>query len=76
MKKLIIAASVAAFATAAFAAGEMDFAKVDADGDGQVTMEEATAAGWDWNEEQFAAADTDGNGTLSAEEFAAAAQQG
>lgn len=73
MKKLVLAASAALLATAAFAAGEMDFAKVDANADGQVTLEEATAAGWEWTAEQFTAADTDGNGTLSVEEFTAAA---
>lgn len=53
-------------------AQEMDFLKVDANGDGAVTPEEATAAGWAWTEEQFAAADKDSNGTLSADEFVTA----
>ena len=76
MKKVLTALGVAAFMTVPAIAAEMDFTKVDADASGTVTMEEATAAGWEWTAEQFAAADTDGNGTLSAEEFAAAAQQG
>jgi len=54
-------------------AGEMDFSKVDADGDGMVTMEEASAAGWEWSAEDFAAADANADGSLNAEEFAAAA---
>lgn len=72
MKKVIIALGLAGFASAAFAAGEMDFAKVDADANGMVTMEEATAAGWEWTEDQFKAADTDADGALNADEFAAA----
>jgi hypothetical protein len=72
MKKLILALGLSAFATAAIAAGEADFAKVDANADAAVSLEEATAAGWAWTEEQFKAADTDANGSLSAEEFAAA----
>jgi EF hand len=54
------------------AAQEMDFMKVDANADGAVTPEEATAAGWAWTQEQFAAADKDSNGTLSADEFVSA----
>ena len=73
MKKLILALGIATLATSAFAAGEMDFATVDANADAMVTLDEATAAGWEWTAEQFAAADTDGNESLNADEFAAAA---
>lgn len=73
MKKIVLALVLAGATSVAAHAAEMDFATVDADGDGVVTLEEATAAGWEWTEEQFGVADTDGDGGLSAEEFAAAA---
>lgn len=77
MKNVLLSAVFVGFsAIAAFAAshaGEMDFTVVDADANGMVTMEEATAAGWKWSEEDFTAADTDADGSLNAEEFAAAA---
>ena len=77
MKKLILALSLAGFAalpalTPALAQ-EADFAKVDANADGMVSMEEAAAAGWTWTEDDFKAADADGDGSLNADEFAAAA---
>ncbi|MCB1387398.1 MAG: EF-hand domain-containing protein [Nitratireductor sp.] len=75
MKKIVLALVVAGFASVAAQAAEMDFATVDADGNGSVSMEEATAAGWEWSEEEFNAADSDGDGGLNAEEFAAAAAQ-
>lgn len=73
MKKLVLALVVAGAASVAAQAAEMDFAVVDANADAMVTLEEATAAGWEWTEDQFKAADTDGDGGLNAEEFAAAA---
>jgi len=77
MKKLILALSMAGFAAlsaqAPALAQEADFAKVDANADGMVSMEEAAAAGWSWSEDDFKAADADGDGSLNAEEFAAAA---
>ena len=76
MKNVLLSAVFVGFsAVAAFAAshaGEMDFAVVDADANGMVSMEEATAAGWKWSEEDFKAADSDADGSLNAEEFAAA----
>jgi hypothetical protein len=73
MKKLVLALAMIGFSLPAFAQ-MTDFASVDANADGEVTLEEAMAAGLTWTEEQFNAADTDGNGTLSAEEFNAAEQ--
>jgi opacity protein-like surface antigen len=73
MKKVVLALGLAALLAGPALAQEMDFTAVDADGDGQVTMEEAAGAGWDWTEEQFKAADADGNGVLSQEEFEAVA---
>jgi hypothetical protein len=74
MKMLVVALGLAGLVAAPALAAEMDFAVVDSDGNGMVTIEEATAAGWEWTEEQFTAADTDGDGSLNAEEFAAAAK--
>lgn len=48
----------------------MDFATLDANSDGQLSMEELQAQG----QARFAAADTDGNGSLSAEELTAASE--
>ncbi|WP_205747860.1 hypothetical protein [Devosia sp. FKR38] len=46
-----------------------EFATVDADASGGVTLEEAQVAWPDLTAEAFAAADTDANGELSAEEY-------
>ncbi len=72
MKKIVVALVLSGFVAASASAAEMNFATVDADGDGFVTMEEASDAGWDWSDEQFMEADTDGDGALSDPEFAAA----
>ncbi len=60
---------------AAAAGGEMDFTKIDANGDGKVSMDEATAAGWTWTKDQFKKADADGDGSLNADEFKVASLQ-
>ena len=73
MKKLVLALSILGFSGAHALAQEKDFTVVDANADGMVSMEEATAAGWTWTAEQFAAADADGDGSLNADEFTAAA---
>jgi hypothetical protein len=79
MKKFLIAFSIAGLvggaAVAPAMANEMDFTKVDANGDGKITMEEATAAGWTWTDDQFKTADADGDGGLNAEEFKVASAQ-
>ncbi len=72
MKKFVLALSLIGFGALPALAQEADFATVDADGNGVVSMEEATTAGWTWTEDQFKAADTDGDGGLNEEEFAAA----
>jgi len=74
MKKIILALGFAGLMAFPAIAQETDFATVDANGDGQVTLDEAVAAGWDWSTEDFQAADTNGDGTLDADEFAAATQ--
>ena len=68
MKKLVFALSLLAF-TPASAIAAADFTKVDANGDGQVTMDELTAAGVNWTKDRFTAADTDQNGALSKAEY-------
>ncbi len=75
MKKLILAMGIIGLATSGALAQEMDYAVVDANADGSVTMEEATTAGWTWTEDQFKAADADGSGGLSTDEFKAASGQ-
>ncbi|MCB1427451.1 MAG: hypothetical protein H6889_10975 [Brucellaceae bacterium] len=72
MKKLVLALGLSTFAFAPVHAQDADFATTDANGDGMVTMEEATAAGYTWSQEEFSAADTGGSGALSEEEFTAA----
>ena len=75
MKNPITAIALAAIlttSTAAIAASD-DFAKVDANADGMVTLEEGMAMHSDWTDDAFKALDIDGNGSLSAEEYAAAA---
>ena len=54
---------------AAFAQGATDFATLDADMSGGVSLAEAQVGWPDLTAEAFASADTDGNGELSPEEF-------
>lgn len=72
MKKFLLALAMIGLTTVNAFAAETDFAIVDADGDGVVTMEEAVDAGWEWSDEDFMSADADGDGGLNAEEFEAA----
>ena len=64
---LLIAGSSAVFA---------DIAALDANEDGQVTMEELVAVYPDVTAEDFATADADASGTLDADELAAAQEAG
>lgn len=75
MKKIVVALALCGLVAAPAFAQETDFATVDADGNGSVTMEEAAAAGWEWTEDQFTTADANGDGGLDAEEFAAATSE-
>ncbi len=61
----------AMFVTSAAFAAE-DFAKVDADADGKVTMEEAKAVMPDMSADKFKAADKNGDGALDPKEYAEA----
>ncbi|WP_173931343.1 EF-hand domain-containing protein [Chelativorans sp. Marseille-P2723] len=69
MKHLVTLLLAAGLAAPAFAQAP-DFATVDADMSGGVTLEELQAVMPDTSEELFNAADTDGSGDLSEEEFA------
>lgn len=70
MKKIILSSLVVlGLSTAAFAQAATDFATVDADASGGITLVEAQAAWPDLTEDAFNAADADGNGELSAEEY-------
>jgi hypothetical protein len=71
MKKIILSSLVVlGLSTAAFAqAAAPDFATVDADASGGVSLAEAQVVLPDLTEEAFTAADIDANGELSAEEF-------
>jgi hypothetical protein len=70
MKKIILSSLVVlGLSTAAFAQAATDFASVDADASGGVTLVEAQAAWPDLTEDAFNAADLDGNGELSLEEY-------
>jgi len=72
MKKIILSSLVVlGLSTAAFAQAATDFATVDADASGGVSLAEAQAAWPDWNEEAFASGDIDANGELSAQEYEA-----
>ncbi|MGI9399771.1 MAG: hypothetical protein ACR2O0_00830 [Rhizobiaceae bacterium] len=68
MKQLVIALSILITAPA-FANADSDFAKIDANGDGQVTIDELRASGINWTDEAFNTADSDGGGALSEAEF-------
>lgn len=70
---VLMAAIVAGFglvATGAQAQGRPDFATLDTNGDGAISMAELEAQG----EQRFATADTDGNGALSEAEMLAQAE--
>ncbi|HEY8593897.1 MAG TPA: EF-hand domain-containing protein [Devosiaceae bacterium] len=71
-RALVILATLGVLAcgTAAFA-DEVDFAQVDANGDGAISYDELAAALPDVTQDQFNAADADQNGSLSTDEYAA-----
>lgn len=74
MKKIVLSTLVVlGLSSAAFAQAATDFATVDADASGGVTLAEAQVAWPELTEEAFTAADIDANGELSAEEYATVA---
>jgi hypothetical protein len=70
MKKIVLSSLVVlGLSTAAFAQAATDFASVDTDTSGGISLAEAQVAWPDLTEEAFTAADTDGNGELSVAEY-------
>lgn len=70
MKKIIASSLIVlGLSTAAFAQAATDFASVDTDVNGGVSLAEAQVAWPDLTEEAFTAADIDASGELSAEEY-------
>ncbi len=70
MKKIVLSSLLVLGMTgAAFAQGTTDFATLDADMNGGLSLTEAQVGWPDLTAEDFAAADTDGNGELSPEEY-------
>ena len=70
MKKLLAVTALALIASVAYAQAP-EFAVVDTDGDGALTLAEVKAALPDVDDAVLAAADADGSGTLSPEEYTA-----
>ncbi|MDF1777198.1 MAG: hypothetical protein P1V21_07540 [Rhizobiaceae bacterium] len=78
MKKLLLALGISAFSIAAPMAAyaqAVDFSVADADGNGEVTMEELMEALPDVSADAAAEADTDEDGVLSQEEYDALVSQ-
>jgi Ca2+-binding EF-hand superfamily protein len=73
MRLLALASVVIGLTAAPVLAQELEFAAVDTDGSGLVSVEEIEAAGWELSEEEFMEADADADGYLNEEEFKVAA---
>lgn len=73
MKKLLVSVLVLGLgaSTAAMAQAASDFATVDADASGDVTLTEAQAVWATLTQEAYAAADTNGDGKVDEAEYAA-----
>lgn len=72
MKKIVLTSLFAlGLSGAAMAQAATDFASVDTDLNGSISLSEAQVAWPDLTPEAFAAADVDANGELSAEEYQA-----
>lgn len=69
MKKLLVSIVAIGFASTAMAQAAVDFASVDTDTSGDISLTEAQAVWPDLAEDGYMTADTDGSGTLSQEEF-------
>lgn len=66
-----LAALIGLSATGGALAQDLDFATLDADANGEISMEELQVAIPDLTEESFAMLDIDASGAVSEEEFAA-----
>ncbi|MBL1406113.1 MAG: calmodulin [Hyphomicrobiales bacterium] len=75
MKKIILALAITGLSFTSAFAEELDFAKIDTDGDGLVSIEETQAAGLPLTLELFSEADKDQDGKLNAEELASTVKQ-
>lgn len=74
MKKILVSVlvlGIAGASGAALAQTASDFASVDADKDGAVTITEAQAVWKDLTEDTYKAADTNGDGKVDEAEYAA-----
>ena len=73
MKKLLVSVLVLGLgvSTAAMAQSATDFAAVDADASGDVSLTEAQAIWPDLTQEAYTAADTDASGSLNQAEYEA-----
>lgn len=72
MKKLLVSVLVLGLGTSvALAQAATDFATVDADASGDVSLTEAQTVWADLTQEAYTAADTDANGSLNQAEFEA-----
>ncbi len=76
MKRTLVALSLMALSSTAFAVEELDFAKLDLNADGALSLTEIQVAMPELSEEAFNAADADKSGTLSMEEIAALSDDG
>lgn len=72
MKKLLVAIAALGLTTSAALAQAPEFASIDTDGNGTISMEEGAAAGLEWTEDDFKAADANADGGLSEDEYKAA----
>jgi hypothetical protein len=69
MKKLLVSIVVLGFSTAAMAQAATDFASVDTDTSGDISLTEAQVVWPTLTEEAYKAADTDQSGSLSQQEY-------
>lgn len=69
MKKLLVSIVALGFSTAVMAQAATDFASLDTDTSGDISLTEAQVVWPDLTEEAYVAADVDASGSLSQEEF-------
>lgn len=69
MKKLLVSIVALGFSTAVMAQAATDFASVDTDTSGDISLTEAQVVWPDMTEEAYNAADADQSGSLSQEEY-------